>query len=163
MVTITKGVQTFDGKIPVTLLVDDVETANTLVKMAKDANVTVIEQNVDLNKSKNKTTQDKLKQILSRELNGYSRKVKVFPKIPDCVPGTVIDDSGEIVGSASTSANVVLEYKDADTTPVAVLVANTNIHIKDFSLVCDDVAKAKELLSADPAVYFSTGKSLPTT
>ena len=37
MVTITKGVQTFDGKIPVTLLVDDVETANTLVKMAKDA------------------------------------------------------------------------------------------------------------------------------
>lgn len=51
MVTITKGVQTFDGKIPVTLLVDDVETANTLVKMAKDANVTVIEQNDDLNKS----------------------------------------------------------------------------------------------------------------
>ncbi|CAB5599080.1 Uncharacterised protein [Klebsiella pneumoniae] len=27
MVTITKGVKTFDGKIPVTLLVDDVETA----------------------------------------------------------------------------------------------------------------------------------------
>ncbi|MDW5517087.1 hypothetical protein RQP47_19075 [Klebsiella pneumoniae subsp. pneumoniae] len=51
MVTITKGVQTFDGKIPVTLLVDDVETANALVKMAKDANVTVIEQNDDLNKS----------------------------------------------------------------------------------------------------------------
>lgn len=97
--------------------------------------------------------------VLSRELNGYSRKVKVFPKIP----GTVIDDSGEIVGSASTSANVVLEYKDADTTPVAVLVANTNIHIKDFSLVCDDVAKAKELLSADPSVYFSTGNDLPTT
>lgn len=51
MVTITKGVKTFDGKIPVTLLVDDVETANTLVKMAKDANVTVIEQDEDLNKS----------------------------------------------------------------------------------------------------------------
>lgn len=50
MVTITKGVQTFDGKIPVTLLVDDVETANNLVKMAKDANVTVIEQHDDLNK-----------------------------------------------------------------------------------------------------------------
>lgn len=33
MVTITKGVKTFNGKIPVTLLVDDVETANTLVKM----------------------------------------------------------------------------------------------------------------------------------
>ncbi|OUE90071.1 hypothetical protein [Klebsiella aerogenes] len=51
MITITKGVQTFDGKIPVTLLVDDIETANTLVKMAKDANVTVIEQDDDLNKS----------------------------------------------------------------------------------------------------------------
>ncbi|HCD4409217.1 TPA: hypothetical protein NBQ58_005129, partial [Klebsiella pneumoniae] len=41
----------FDGKIPVTLLVDDVETANTLVKMAKDANVTVIEQDEDISKS----------------------------------------------------------------------------------------------------------------
>ncbi|EPN2402096.1 hypothetical protein ACTWBM_000410 [Klebsiella aerogenes] len=67
MVTITKGVKTFDGKIPVTLLVDDVETANTLVKMAKDANVTVIEQDEDLNKSKNKTTQDKLKQIIKNK------------------------------------------------------------------------------------------------
>ncbi|AJC02924.1 hypothetical protein P243_0820 [Klebsiella pneumoniae subsp. pneumoniae 1158] len=35
--------------------------------MAKDANVTVIEQNVDLNKSKNKTTQDKLKQIIKNK------------------------------------------------------------------------------------------------
>ena len=109
MVTITKGVKTFDGKIPVTLLVDDVETANELIKLAKTANVPVVEQEDVLNKSKNKTTQDKLKQIikikeslmalikfpqpnlsvcdvLSRELNGYSRKVKVFPKIPDCVP-----------------------------------------------------------------------------
>lgn len=51
MVTITKGIKTFDEKIPVTLLVDDVETANTLVKMAKDANVTVIEQDDDINKS----------------------------------------------------------------------------------------------------------------
>lgn len=51
MVTITKGVKTFDGKIPVTLLVNDVETANTLVKMAKDANVTVIEQEEDISKS----------------------------------------------------------------------------------------------------------------
>lgn len=67
MVAITKGVKTFDGKIPVTLLVDDVETANTLVKMAKDANVTVIEQDEDLNKSKNKTTQDKLKQIIKNK------------------------------------------------------------------------------------------------
>ncbi|EIX9495939.1 TPA: hypothetical protein ACKE6M_000075 [Klebsiella pneumoniae] len=67
MVTITKGVKTYDGKIPVTLLVDDVEVANTLVKMAKDANVTVIEQDEDLNKSKNKTTQDKLKQIIKNK------------------------------------------------------------------------------------------------
>ncbi|MCH9286548.1 hypothetical protein MMQ19_03240 [Klebsiella quasipneumoniae] len=51
MVTITKGVQTFDGKIPVTLLVDDVETANELIKLAKAANVPVIEQDEDLNKA----------------------------------------------------------------------------------------------------------------
>ncbi|HHT5491344.1 Uncharacterised protein [Klebsiella pneumoniae] len=51
MVTITKGVQTFDGKIPVTLLVDDVETANELIKLAKSANVPVVEQEDELNKS----------------------------------------------------------------------------------------------------------------
>lgn len=67
MVTITKGVQTYDGKIPVTLLVDDVETANELIKLAKAANVPVIEQEDDLNKSKNKTTQDKLKQIIKNK------------------------------------------------------------------------------------------------
>ncbi|OXU96689.1 hypothetical protein CEB49_26025 [Klebsiella pneumoniae] len=69
MVTITKGVKTFDGKIPVTLLVDDVETANELIKLAKAANVPVVEQEDDLNKSKskNKTTQDKLKQIIKNK------------------------------------------------------------------------------------------------
>lgn len=51
MVKITKGVKTFDGKIPVTLLVDDVETANELIKLAKAANVPVVEQEEDLNKS----------------------------------------------------------------------------------------------------------------
>ncbi|WP_407245909.1 hypothetical protein [Klebsiella pneumoniae] len=51
MVTITKGVQTLDGKIPVTLLVDDVETANELIKLAKSANVPVVEQEDVLNKS----------------------------------------------------------------------------------------------------------------
>lgn len=51
MVTITKGVKCFDGKIPVTLLVDDVETANELIKLAKAANVPVREQEDDLNKS----------------------------------------------------------------------------------------------------------------
>ncbi|WP_345758179.1 hypothetical protein [Klebsiella aerogenes] len=51
MITITKGVKTFDGKIPVTLLVDDVETANELIKLAKAENVPVIEQDEDLNKS----------------------------------------------------------------------------------------------------------------
>ena len=51
MVTITKGVKTFDGKIPVTLLVDDVETANELIKLAKAANVPVVEQEDVLNKS----------------------------------------------------------------------------------------------------------------
>ncbi|HHB8357821.1 TPA: hypothetical protein ACN7P2_005093 [Klebsiella pneumoniae] len=50
MVAIKKGVKTFDGKIPVTLLVDDVETANELIKLAKAANVPVVEQEDDLNK-----------------------------------------------------------------------------------------------------------------
>ncbi|SQI83879.1 Uncharacterised protein [Klebsiella oxytoca] len=69
MITITKGVKTFDGKIPVTLLVDDVETANELIKLAKAANVPVVVQEDDLNKSKskNKTTQDKLKQIIKNK------------------------------------------------------------------------------------------------
>lgn len=51
MVSITKGVATFDGKIPVTLLVDDVETANELIKLAKAANVPVVEQDEDITKS----------------------------------------------------------------------------------------------------------------
>ncbi|ENZ7913058.1 hypothetical protein ACG99R_003108 [Klebsiella aerogenes] len=51
MVTIHKGTFTASGKIPVTLLVDDVETANELIKLAKAANVPVIEQDDDLNKS----------------------------------------------------------------------------------------------------------------
>ena len=51
MVTITKGIKTYDGKIPVTLLVDDVETANELIKLAKAANVPVVEQEDVLNKS----------------------------------------------------------------------------------------------------------------
>ena len=66
MITIHKGVKTFDGKIPVTLLVDDVETANELIKLAKAANVPVVEQE-HLNKSKNKTTQDKIKQIVKNK------------------------------------------------------------------------------------------------
>lgn len=67
MVTIHKGTFTASGKIPVTLLVDDVETANELIKLAKAANVPVVEQEDDLNKSKNKTTQDKLKQIIKNK------------------------------------------------------------------------------------------------
>lgn len=51
MVSITKGVATFDGKIPVTLLVDDVETANELIKLAKAANIPVVEQDEDITKS----------------------------------------------------------------------------------------------------------------
>ncbi|HBV3592751.1 TPA: hypothetical protein MDV23_005100 [Klebsiella pneumoniae] len=51
MVTIHKGTFTASGKIPVTLLVDDVETANELIKLAKAANVPVVEQEDFLNKS----------------------------------------------------------------------------------------------------------------
>ncbi|EMO7849714.1 hypothetical protein WDR87_001144 [Klebsiella quasipneumoniae] len=51
MVTITKGTFTASGKIPVTLLVDDVETANELIKLAKAANVPVVEQEEDISKA----------------------------------------------------------------------------------------------------------------
>ncbi|KFD02497.1 hypothetical protein [Raoultella planticola] len=51
MVTIHKGTFTASGKIPVTLLVDDVETANELIKLAKAANVPVVEQEEDISKS----------------------------------------------------------------------------------------------------------------
>ncbi|HHS9746636.1 TPA: hypothetical protein ACTW9O_003599 [Raoultella ornithinolytica] len=51
MVSIHKGVKTFDGKIPVTLYVDDVETANELIKLAKAANVPVVEHDEDITKS----------------------------------------------------------------------------------------------------------------
>ncbi|HCF8079867.1 TPA: hypothetical protein NIV07_004918, partial [Klebsiella pneumoniae] len=43
------------------------ETANELIKLAKAANVPVVEQDEGLNKSKNKTTQDKLKQIIKNK------------------------------------------------------------------------------------------------
>lgn len=72
MVSITKGVTTVDGKIPVTLLVEDVETANILIKMARDAKVPVIEQEDNINKSgsNNKTTQDKIKNIIKIKTGG---------------------------------------------------------------------------------------------
>lgn len=102
--------------------------------------------------------------VISRELDMTSRRTKVFPKCPDCSPGTVLDDNGVIVGSTSTSANVVLEYKSASpSTAVSLLVANTNLHIKEFSLKCNDVNKAMALLAQDNGVYFSNGYDLPTT
>lgn len=93
--------------------------------------------------------------VLSNELDMYSRRTKSFPVLPACVPGTVVDDNGVIVGADSTSANIILEYKNASTTPVSTLVANTNVHIKAFALVCDDVEHAIELLRQDPTVFFS--------
>lgn len=72
MVSITKGITTVDGKVPVTLLVEDVETANILIKMARDAKVPVIEQEDKINKSgsNNKAAQDKIKNIIKNKTGG---------------------------------------------------------------------------------------------
>lgn len=103
--------------------------------------------------------------VVSHEIIPFSRKVLSVTLAQDVQPGSVIDNSGAIVTSASTSANVVLEYKKASETAVPVLCAATNVWIKKFSLICDDVEKAVELLSADPAVRFSDANfdGLPTT
>lgn len=102
--------------------------------------------------------------VISHELTGFSRKVITVNLAQDVEPGSVIDNAGAIVTSASTSANVVLEYKEAGNA-VHVLCAATNVWLKKFSLKCDDVEKAVELLSADPAVRFSDAdvNGLPTT
>lgn len=102
--------------------------------------------------------------VISHELTGFSRKVITVNLAHEVEPGSVIDNAGATVNSASTSANVVLEYKKAGNS-VPVLCAATNIWLKKFSLKCDDVEKAVELLSADPAVRFSDAdvNGLPTT
>lgn len=103
-----------------------------------------------------------IKDVVSHELSDFSRKVVTVNLASDVVPGTVIDNSGAVVTSSSTSANVVLEYKEAGNA-VPVLCAATNVWLKHFALKCDDVEKAVELLSADPAVRFSDAADFVTT
>lgn len=103
-----------------------------------------------------------IKDVVSSELVPFSRStVKVTPAV-NLVPGSVIDSSGALVSSASTSAFVSLEYASSGV-ETNLLIAGTNVFLKAFSLVADDLDKAKSLLSADKTVRFSDYAELPTT
>ncbi|HBQ5307964.1 TPA: hypothetical protein ACYUQH_002599 [Klebsiella pneumoniae] len=104
-----------------------------------------------------------IKDVVSHEITPFSRRVINVALKQRVQPGSVITSTGELVGSGATSAYVVLEYASASSTAVPVLVAGTNVWLKKFALQCNDVDKAVELLSADPAVRFSDAATLPTT
>ncbi|XXN65130.1 hypothetical protein ACRQ84_06180 [Enterobacter ludwigii] len=104
-----------------------------------------------------------IKDVVSHEITAFSRRTINVALKQDCVPGTVITAAGALVGPGATSAYVVLEYAKQSTDAVNVMVAGTNVWLKRFALQCNDVDKAVELLSADPAVRFSDAATLPTT
>lgn len=104
-----------------------------------------------------------IKDVVSHELSDFSRRVINVALKQDVQQGTVITNSGALVGPGATSAYVVLEYASQSADTVPVLVAGTNVWLKKFALQCIDVDKAVELLSADPAVRFSDAATLPTT
>jgi len=93
-----------------------------------------------------------LKDVVSHEITAFSRRVINVALKQDVQPGSVITNSGELVGADSTSAYIVLEYASQSADAVPVLVAGTNVWIKRFALQCNNVDKAVELLSADPAI-----------
>lgn len=103
--------------------------------------------------------------VISYELTPFSRKTIRVALKQDAQPGTVVTSSGALVGAGATSAYVVLEYASQSADAVPVLVAGTNVWLKRFALKCNDVDKAVELLSVDPAVRFSDTAldGLPTT
>lgn len=103
--------------------------------------------------------------VISYELTPFSRRTIRVALKQDVQPGSVITSAGALVGPGATSAYVVLEYAKQSTDAVYVLVAGTNVWLKRFALQCNDVDRAVELLSADPAVRFSDTAldGLPTT
>jgi len=104
-----------------------------------------------------------VKDVVSHEIIAFSRRTISVALKQDVQPGSVITSTGSLVGPGATSAYVVLEYAKQSTDAVPVLVAGTNVWLKKFALQCNDVDKAVELLSADPAVRFSDAATLPTT
>lgn len=104
-----------------------------------------------------------IKDVVSHEIAAFSRRVINVVLKQDVQPGSVITSTGALVGPGATSAYVVLEYARQSTDAIPVLVAGTNVWLKRFALQCNDVDKAVELLSADPAVRFSHATDLPTT
>lgn len=104
-----------------------------------------------------------IKDVVSHEITAFSRRTINVALKQDVQPGSVITAAGALVGPGATSAYVVLEYAQQSASAVPVLVAGTNVWLKRSALQCNDVDKAVELLSADPAVRFSDAATLPTT
>lgn len=68
-----------DGRIAVTLLVPDVELANTLFKMAKEANIEVVEASSTVAKTADKTNQEEIFKRIS-EIADEMKKQKAPEK-----------------------------------------------------------------------------------
>lgn len=105
-----------------------------------------------------KNTPLSITDVVSHEIIQFSRKVLKTALAQDVVPGSVIDATGNLVTDSSTQAFVVLEYAQATTEQVSVLVGGTNIWYKKFALKAANQAgvdKAVQILSQDPAVRFS--------
>lgn len=105
-----------------------------------------------------KNTPYSITDVVSHELIPFSRKVLKTALAQDVFPGDVIDAAGNLVTGISTQAFVVLEYAQASTEQVSVLVGGTNIWYKKFALKAANQAgvdKAVQILSQDNAVRFS--------
>ncbi|HDK7017162.1 TPA: hypothetical protein M4161_004480 [Klebsiella pneumoniae] len=102
--------------------------------------------------------------VVSHEHSDFSRRVINVPLQQDVSPGDCIDSTGALVSSSSTNAFVMLEYAKASSTAVPLLVHGTQLYLKRFALKCDDVEKAIQLITQDPAVRLTGEVSqIPTT
>jgi hypothetical protein len=102
-----------------------------------------------------------IKDVVSYELLPFSRAVFSVTPAVDLVPGSVIDASGALVTTDSTTAYVSLEYAKAGVA-TSLLVLGSNAYIKEFALVATDTDRAKVLLSADKTIRFSDYAEIPT-
>jgi len=113
-----------------------------------------------------KNTPYNITDVVSHEIIPFSRKVLKTALAQNVQPGDLIDATGNLVTGSSTQAFVVLEYAQASTEQVSVLVGGTNIWYKKFALKAANQAgvdKAVQLLSQDPAVRFSDVPDFQTT
>lgn len=105
-----------------------------------------------------------IKDVISHEHSDFSRRVINVALKQNVSPGDCIDSTGALVSSSSTDAFVMLEYASASSTASPVLVHGTQVYLKRFALKCDNVEKAIQLITQDPAVRLSGEASqIPTT